>query len=124
MVSAARFIATAVKEATENKMPLYEVNNFIVVGKTLFADGFIELLEGILGLPVKLGHIDNPEIALLVKENSELAGQKYLTYLTCLGMICEELETKSVGTLPLEKPVKNLIFKAINRFKEVYQEYF
>jgi cell division protein FtsA len=122
--TAARFITTAIKEATENKMPLYEVNNFVVVGKTLFADGFIELLENTLGVPVKLGQINNPQIALLVKENSELSGQKYLTYLTCLGMVCEELETKSVGTLPLEKPVKNLVLKAINRFKEVYQEYF
>jgi hypothetical protein len=60
----------------------------------------------------------------LAKENSDLAGQKYLTYLTCLGMICEDLENKTVGNLALVKPAKNLLIKTINRFKEVYQEYF
>ncbi|MCK9572083.1 MAG: cell division protein FtsA [Candidatus Omnitrophica bacterium] len=122
--SSVKLIVNAIKEAVEKKMPLYEINNFVVVGKTLLIDGFIESLEQTLELPVKMGHIENPEIVALAKENNQLCGQKYLTYITCLGMICEELETKSIGTLPLEKPIKNLFFKAVNRFKEVYQEYF
>jgi len=121
---AAKHIGAVIKEAIEKKIPLYEVDNFIVVGKTLLTDGFIEMMESVLGVPVRLGRINNPELAALAKENNDLAGQKYLTYITCLGMICEELETKSVGTLPLEKPVKNLFLKAVTRFKEVYQEYF
>jgi hypothetical protein len=59
-----------------------------------------------------------------LKENNDLSGQKYLTYLTCLGMISQDLENKTVGNLALVKPAKNLILKAVNRFKEVYQEYF
>jgi hypothetical protein len=84
----------------------------------------INLMESVIGIPVAIGRINNPEIASLVKENSDLSGQKYLTYLTCLGMVCEDLENKNVGNLALVKPAKNLFFKAINRFKEVYQEYF
>jgi hypothetical protein len=73
---------------------------------------------------VSIGRINNPEIAALAKENSDLSGQKYLTYLTCLGMVCEDLENKTVGNLTLVKPAKNLLIKTINRFREVYQEYF
>ncbi|MDD5116676.1 MAG: hypothetical protein PHW98_06420, partial [Candidatus Omnitrophica bacterium] len=68
--------------------------------------------------------ISHPEIAALVKEKSDLSGQKYLTYLTCLGMICEDLENKNIGALPIVKPARNLVMKALNRAKEVYQEYF
>jgi hypothetical protein len=108
----------------EKKVALHEIDHFIMVGKTLLTDGFIEMMESVISVPVTIGRINNPEIAALVKENSDLSGQKYLTYLTCLGMICEDLESKSVGNLALVKPAKNLLFKTINRFKEVYQEYF
>ncbi|MDD5506255.1 MAG: hypothetical protein PHR73_05835, partial [Candidatus Omnitrophica bacterium] len=60
----------------------------------------------------------------LLKEHSDLSGQKYLTYLTCIGMICEELENKTIGSPSLVKPAKNLLIGMVNRFKEVYQEYF
>lgn len=119
-----RLICSQIKEVVERKVALHEIDHFIMVGKTLLTDGFIEMMESVMGIPVKIGRIRNPEIASLSKENSDLSGQKYLTYLTSLGMICEDLENKTVGNLILVKPAKNLIFKAINRFKEVYQEYF
>ncbi len=122
--SSCRLICTQIKEVLERRIALHEINNFIMAGKTILTDGFIEMMESVVGIPVKIGRIRNPEIAALVKENSDLAGQKYLTYLTCLGMICEDLESKSLGNLAIVKPAKNLVVKAINRFKEVYQEYF
>jgi cell division protein FtsA len=118
-----RLICSQIKEVVERKITLHEINNFVMVGKTLLTDGFIEMMESVTGIPVKIGRINNPEMINL-KENSDLSGQKYLTYLTCLGMISEDLENKTVGSLALVKPARNLIFKAINRFKEVYQEYF
>jgi len=122
--NSSRLICTQIKEAIEPKVPLHEIDHFIMAGKTLLTDGFIEMMESVIGMPVSIGRINNPQIAALVKENSDLSGQKYLTYLTCLGMICEDLENKTVGNLALVKPAKNLLFKTINRFKEVYQEYF
>ena len=122
--NSSRLICTQIKEAVELKIVLHEIDHFIMVGKTLLTDGFIEMMESVIGMPVVIGRINNPEIAALVKENFDLSGQKYLTYLTCLGMICEDLENKTVGNLALVKPAKNLLIKTINRFKEVYQEYF
>lgn len=119
-----RLICTQIKEVVERKVALHEIDHFIMVGKTLLTEGFIEMMESLLGIPVKIGRIRNPQIAALVKENNDLAGQRYLTYLTCLGMVCEDLENKTVGNLFLVKPAKNLLFKVVNRFQEVYQEYF
>lgn len=124
ITSSARSICTRIKEAIEGRVSLYEVNNFVVCGRTVLVEGFIEMLENTLSIPVKLGRITNLEIISLIKENSELSGQKYLTYLTCLGMLCEALETKPLGILPLHQPAKNLLLKTVNKVKEVYQEYF
>ena len=122
--NSSRLICTQIKEAVEPKVALHEIDHFVMVGKTLLTDGFIEMMEKVIGVPVSIGRINNPQIASLVKENSDLCGQKYLNYLTCLGMICEDLENKTVGNSALVKPAKNLLIKTINRFKEVYQEYF
>lgn len=125
MVSgSSRLICTQIKEVVERKTSLHEIDHFIMTGRTLLTDGFIEMMESVTGIPVKIGRISHPEIAALVKEKSDLSGQKYLTYLTCLGMICEELEKKNMGVLPIVKPATNLVMKTLNRFKEVYQEYF
>lgn len=119
-----RLICTQIKEIVERKVALHEIDHFIMVGKTLLTDGFIEMMEDVAGIPVAIGRISNPQIASLVKKNNDLSGQRYLTYLTCFGMICEDLESKTVGTLPIIKPARNLVMKAVNRFREVYQEYF
>ncbi len=124
ITSKSKLICSSIKDAVEKKAPLYEINNFVLTGKTMLLEGMIELLESCLNVPVKLGRIRNPGIPLLVKEYPELSGQKYLTYLTCLGMICEETQEKTVEVSLSAPPTKNPILKAVNRFKEVYQEYF
>lgn len=120
----AKSICLIIKETIEKKMPLHGINNFVIVGKTMLLEGFIETLESILRIPIKLGKAANLQIPSPIKEGSELSGQKYLTYLTALGMVCEDLKDKSSGIFLVQRPAKNLILKAINRFKEVYQEYF
>ena len=122
--SKAKSICSIIKDTIEKKVQRYEVNKFIVVGRSILLEGFIETLESLLEIPVKLGRIMNPEILSLTKEDSTVSGHKYLTYLTALGMICEVQEESTKGTLPTHQPAKNLILKTINRFKEVYQEYF
>ncbi|MCX5699338.1 MAG: cell division protein FtsA [Candidatus Omnitrophica bacterium] len=124
VTNSSRLICTQIKEVVIRKVAFHEIGHFIMAGKTLLTDGFIEMMESVIGVPVAIGRINNPKISSLVKENGDLSGQKYLTYLTCLGMICEDLENKTVGNSALVKPAKNLLIKTINRFKEVYQEYF
>ena len=87
-------------------------------------EGFIEALENTLGLPVKLAHVTNPDIAPLIVENDRLSGHKYLTYLTTLGMTCEALREGATTALPIYQPAKNLLLEALHRFKDAYQEYF
>ena len=124
VTNASRLICSQIKEVVQRKVALHEIDSFVMVGKTLLTDGFLEMMEAVMGIPVKIGRLNNPQLSVLVKEHLELAGQKYLTYLTCLGMICEDLENKNIGNLPLVKPTQKLVMQVINRFKEVYQEYF
>lgn len=124
LTSSANNICLQIKDAIEKKIALYEINNFVIVGRTMLLDGFIENLERVLNLPVKLGRITNLQIVSLISEKSELSGHKYLKYLTCLGMISEALRVRPVGILPLHQPAKNFILKTFSKVKEVYQEYF
>jgi cell division protein FtsA len=123
ITNSANALCLRIKEALDKKVPSYEVDNFIVTGRTILLEGFIETLENTLGVSVKLGRLSNP-LLLPIKENVELTDQKYLNYLTSLGMVCQALqESRSqypvVGELP-----RNFLSRAVNKFKEVYQEYF
>jgi len=125
ITQSAKKICLKIKEAIDKKGPLYEVNSFIIVGRALLLEGFIETLENTLSIPVKLGRIHDSEILSLVKENETVAGQRYLNYLTAIGMVCEGLVRHRPPTMvPIHQPAKNMVTKAVNRFKEVYQEYF
>jgi cell division ATPase FtsA len=121
---AAKSICSYIKEAVEKKIPLYEVNHFATCGRTVLLEGFIETLEGTLLVPVKLARISHASIPAFAKENSALLGMKYLTYLTCLGMVCEALEEKTLGFFSASQSPQNFITKTLSRIKEVYQEYF
>jgi cell division protein FtsA len=120
----AKLIASSIKASIEKRVSLYEVNNLVVVGRTVLLEGFIETLENVIGIPVKIGRISDPEIFNLVKEDMGVSAQKYLMYLAALGLLCEAKALKPPGIMPLHQPAKNFITKTINRFKEVYQEYF
>ena len=124
ITSSAKSVCLRIKEAVEKKVSSYEVSNFVIVGRAILLEGFIEMLENTLSVAVKVGRVSNPEILSLLKKEGSLPGQQYLTYLTALGIISEVLEEKPLGTLSIHQPAKNLILKVVNRFKELYQEYF
>jgi cell division protein FtsA len=124
ITESAKLICSNIKDAVEKKVSGYEVNNFLVAGRTLLLEGFIETLENTLAIPVKLGRIANVDIPTDIREHQTLSGLKYLNYLTCLGIICSCLQYKSTAILPVACSSKNLFVKTLNRFKEVYQEYF
>ena len=124
ITSSAKSVCSRIKEAVEKKVSTYEVSNFVIVGRAILLEGFIETLENALSVAVKVGRVSNPEMLSLLKKEGSLPGQQYLTYLTALGIISEVLEEKPLGTLPIHQPAKNLILEVVNRFKELYQEYF
>lgn len=124
ITSSAKTLCSKIKNALEQKVSLYEVNTVWVCGRAVLLEGFIEALENTLSSPVKLGRITNPHLPVFIKEDSELIGQKYLTYLTSLGILLEAMQDNQVQNLPAEKPQQNLVTKALAKFKEVYQEYF
>ncbi|MFA5145515.1 MAG: cell division protein FtsA [Candidatus Omnitrophota bacterium] len=124
ITQSAKLICSGIKDAVEKKVSSHEVNNFVVAGRTVLLEGFMETLENALSIQVRLGRITNPDIPVAIKESPELSGQKYLTYLTALGMICEVLQDKAGNSGTASKPAKNSLLNVVNRFREVYQEYF
>ncbi|HTZ11624.1 MAG TPA: cell division protein FtsA, partial [Candidatus Margulisiibacteriota bacterium] len=118
----AKALCSSIKSTLEKKAPSYEIDNFIVAGRSALLEGMIESLENVLSIPVKLARINESHLIQLAKENSFLSARKYLTFLTCLGMVCSELQEKPAGVLPVQHATKNLLLKAVNRFKETYQE--
>ncbi len=120
----AKLLCSRIKDVVNKKARSCDVNSFTVVGRAVLIEGFIEVLENTLNMPVRLGRISNPKIVGLLEDDEALSGQKYLAYLTCLGMLCEALETKGKEFLPLNQSPKGFLGRVTNRVKEVYQEYF
>ncbi|MBL7151526.1 MAG: cell division protein FtsA [Candidatus Omnitrophica bacterium] len=120
----AKTLCAEVKSSLEKRVSLYEINNFVIAGRAIMMEGFIEALENALGLPVKLARVTNPDITPLITGNDCLSGHKYLTYLTALGIVCEAIREGVTTALPVYQPTKNLFLKALHRFKDAYQEYF
>jgi len=117
-------ICQKIKEAVAKTVDLDMVDNFVVTGRGVLQDGLLETLENTLGVPVRIGRINDAELASLVSKNEELSGHKYLIYLTCLGMIAQAGAKEESLSVPSNVPVGNLLSKTVNRLKEVYQEYF
>jgi len=113
-----------IKESVEKLLPLDQIDTFIVSGRAVMLDGFLEMLESNIGISVTLGRITHPDMAQLVNNNSALSGQKCLTYLTSLGIISEALRKQRPRFLSDAPPPPNLMAKLVHKVKEVYQEYF
>lgn len=117
-------ISQAIKEAVSKLYASDNVNNFIVTGRTVLLEGFIESLENNLEIPVKLGRLADPRIINLInKENSPGSGG-YLVYLTCMGIIYQALNPDRPSILADFQPTKNILLKALHKTREIYQEYF
>jgi cell division protein FtsA len=121
----AQSICATIKEAVEKNTACDQINNFIVIGRTILTDGFIESLESSLGIPVKLGRIADPSIIPLLNKDNAMLSQQYLNYITPLGIVYEAMQEKRLAIQqPIHQPTKNPFSRAIDRAKEIYQEYF
>jgi cell division protein FtsA len=121
----ARLLSQEIKDAVEKEIPLVQIDTFATTGRTIFQDGLLEMLESALGIRVGCGRITDQEIIPFVNKNDVLSGQKYLTYLTTLGIISKQIKElqpqkeDSVSRVP-DHP----LLKLLHKIKEVYQEYF
>jgi cell division protein FtsA len=120
----AKSMSETIKDSIDKIAPPHQLNYVITVGRTVLLDGFLEMLENTLGIPVKLGHTANPDIISLLGRDDTLSRQKYLVYVTALGMVCQALQKERPQILFHYQPSPNLLVKAFNRVKEMYQEYF
>ena len=114
----------SLKDAVEKTVALNEINHFVFTGRTILQEGFLEMLETNTGIPLEFARIRDPQVAPLINKNSALSGRKYLTYATALGLACKELYGYEPKTLTIQKSSHNPVFKAVNKLKEIYQEYF
>lgn len=140
VTSETKLFCAKLKEAVEKITPINKIDNFSAVGRTVLQEGFLETLEGVMGISVKLGRIPNAEnqsqepcafsenkyiqdVISLSNKSEDLSGRKYLTFITCIGIICQSIAEKQPLSSPIQQP-RNFFVKTVNRFKEVYQEYF
>jgi cell division protein FtsA len=96
-----------------------------VSGRTACLEGFLELLEVIVGIPVKIANIGNPSLTAPLIRHQFSSGESILNYLVCLGLIAEE--NKLSYKKSLNKPMggfRSTLSRIPERIKEVYQEYF
>lgn len=114
----------SIKEAVDKSIPGGRVNNLVAAGRTTLLEGFLENLENIVGCPCRLGRVIDPDIAYLVNKDSNLSGRKYLTYLTGFGIVSQALKPPQPRYPQSAASTSNPILKAINKAKEIYQEYF
>jgi len=120
----AQYICRKLKEAVEKNVGQQKIDSFTTVGRTVLLEGFLEALENVLAVPVKLGRLMHPDLTSLANKNPNLSGQKYLTYVTALGTICTALRGTSVQNLPIGLSSRTISRNLFRRFKELYQEYF
>lgn len=124
LTAKSKSICSNIKNAIEKITPCDKVDNFVAIGRTVLLEGFLEILENNLGISVRLGRITNQEIASLVNKNVALLGQRYLTYINSLGYIYQALHEEYPWVTSSPSNVRNPLKRAINKFKEIYQEYF
>lgn len=120
----AQYICRKLKEAVERNVPQAKLASFIAVGRTVLLEGFLETLESILGVPVKLGRLQHSDLVSLANTNTNLTGQKYLSYVAALGTVFTALRGRSSQNLPIGLSSRIASRSLLRRIKEIYQEYF
>jgi cell division protein FtsA len=140
--SKSNLICQAIKEKVESIIHYSEVNNFMACGRTILLEGFLEKLENALDMPVKVARISYSgkarslsqketlsgrymqDLINLINKDSSFSGRKYINYISCLGIICQAMYNSQSQLVSFKQTNHNPIFGILNKFKEIYQEYF
>jgi cell division protein FtsA len=125
LTSKAKSMVSSIKESINKVCVLSEVNNFILLGRTIQQEGFLELLEAELGVNVEYGRVHDPKISIPAGKSRELlTGRKNLTYITALGLVYLSLYSQQKKMSSPLSSHPNPLLKIIGKAKEIYQEYF
>lgn len=124
MSSEAQALFGHIKEGIAKPGFCDEGRNFIAAGRSILLEGFLESMENSLGSAIKVGRVNNPDIRPQIDREESASGHKYLSFLTSLGIIAEAFSLQYQLRHAAPKPARNIVFRTINRVKEVYQEYF
>ena len=122
--SKAKAMCQSIRESVETMTDLAAVNNFILLGRTIQHEGFLELFEEVLGISVESGRIQDPRIPVPPGKSELLTGRKCLQFVTSLGLVCMKLDAMAGRSGPAARPLSNPFLKLVSRAKEFYQEYF
>ncbi len=95
-----------------------------VSGRTAYLDGFLELLEVVIGMPVKMARIGNPSLLVPSMRHRILSGEAILDYLACLGLVAKANKLSYKKSAPPIRGLQGLLSNIPERVKEIYQEYF
>ncbi len=119
-------LCNLIKENIEKNCSSTQLDSFSVCGRSVLLEGFLESLEATLGIPVKLSRINCQRLKDYAKTEEQLSAQKYLSYLTALGMINRHFEKGEIleATKESKEAARSPISRAVEKIKEVYQEYF
>jgi cell division protein FtsA len=100
------------------------IESFMVGGRTVLLDGFLEMMETALGLPVKMIRFFNREYFAPAQCESVESAPRFLNFAATLGLIHQAFE--SARNRRLLRPLSHLnpVRRAITRAREIYQEYF
>lgn len=89
----------------------------VFTGMTVLLDGFLETAESVLGLRVSMGQLTSGSL------KEQAPSPKIHTYLTAIGLVRFGIDSLH-KTKPFPALESGLLGRALNRFKEIYQEYF
>jgi len=97
-----------------------------VSGRTACLDGFLELLEVELKMPVMMAKISSRSLLVPLLRHQVLSGELILNYLACFGLLAKavDLSEKKSAQRPFRRGLPNLLSYIPERIKEIYQEYF
>ncbi|MCM8771397.1 MAG: hypothetical protein NC936_06025 [Candidatus Omnitrophica bacterium] len=117
-------LCQAIKEALDKLSLNSAIDNLVIAGRTVLQEGFLEKLEELTGITVKLARIS--ELPFMNKEiGNQLtsSSSKALTYLNALGLSIYAWEVMQREAFKIIPPLKSLA-GVIHKVKEIYQQYF
>ncbi|MFC1658072.1 cell division FtsA domain-containing protein [Candidatus Omnitrophota bacterium] len=95
-----------------------------VSGRTACLEGFLELLEVAIGIPVKIAKVGNPLLAASLMRHSVFSGEPTLNYLACFGLLIDSARLSYKKTSLSRRDLRSLLCGIPEKVREIYQEYF